>query len=98
MLNRKFVATVSENSPFSCYLELCLQEKGLPRWLSVKESPVNAGDSGDAGSIPALGRSPEGGNGNPLQYSCLEYSMDRGTWKVIVHGVAELDMTERLSV
>ena len=47
---------------------------GLPRWFSGKESACNAGDSG---SIPRLGRSPGGGNGNPLQYSCLENTMDR---------------------
>ena len=41
------------------------------------------------GSIPELGRSPEGGSGNPLQYSCLENPMDRGTWQAIVHGVAK---------
>ena len=41
------------------------------------------------GSIPELGRSPEGGSGNPLQYSCLENPMDRGTWQATVHGVAK---------
>ena len=45
---------------------------GLPRWLSSKESATNAGDTGDAGSIPGSGRSPGGGKDNPLQYSCLE--------------------------
>ena len=53
--------------------------------------PANAGDTGDAGdlgSIPGLGRSPEGGNGKPLQYSCLGNPMDRGAWKAMVHGVA----------
>ena len=44
---------------------------------------------GDLGSIPGLGRSPGEGNGNPLQYSCLENSMDRGAWQGAVHGVAE---------
>ena len=43
---------------------------------------------GDPGSIPGLGRSPGKGNGNPLQYSCLENSMDRGAWQATVHGVA----------
>ena len=52
---------------------------GLPQWLSRKESACNAGDTGDAGSIPGSGRSPGGGNGNPLQYSCLENPMDRKT-------------------
>ena len=58
----------------------------LPRWLSSKESTCQAGDMG---SIPGSGRSPEGGNGNPLQYSCLENSMDREAWETIVHGVAK---------
>ena len=48
------------------------------------------------GLIPELGISPGEGNGNPLQYSCLENSVDRGVWLAMVHGVAELDMTERL--
>ena len=45
--------------------------------LEVKNPPANAGDTGDSGSIPGLGRSPGGGSGNPLQYSCLENSTDR---------------------
>ena len=46
--------------------------------LAVKESTCNAGETGDAGSIPGLGRFPGEGNGNPLQYSCLGNPMDRG--------------------
>ena len=57
--------------------------------LVVKNSPANAGDRKDVGSIPGLGRSPGGGHGNPLQYSCLENPMDRGAWKATVHSVAE---------
>ena len=53
----------------------------------VKNLPANAGDTGDTGSIPGSGRFPGIGNGNPLQYSCLDNSMDRGTWWVRVHGV-----------
>ena len=60
----------------------------------VKNLPVNAGDIRDTDSIPGLGRSPAGGNSNPLQYSCLENPMDRGAWQAAVHRVAELDMTE----
>ena len=57
----------------------------------VENLPANAGD---LGSIPGSGRSPGGGNGNPLQYSCLGNSMDRGTWRSTVHRVAiELDTT-----
>ena len=48
--------------------------------------------------IPGLGRSPRGGNGNLLQYSCLENSIDRGTWWAAVYGVAELNMIEQLSM
>ena len=61
----------------------------------VKNLPANAGDIRDLGSIPGSGRSPGGGHGNPLQYSCLENSMDRGAWQATVHRVnKELDMTE----
>ena len=52
----------------------------------TKNLPANAGDMG---SIPGLGRSPGGGHGNPLQYSCLENPLDRGAWRATVHGVAE---------
>ena len=52
----------------------------------------------DLGSIPGLGRSPGEGNGNPLQYSCLENSMDRGAWWATVHGIAESNVTEQLTL
>ena len=51
--------------------------------------PANAGDLRDTGLIPGLRRSPQVGNGNPLQYSCLQNPMDRGAWWVTVHGVAK---------
>ena len=54
--------------------------------LVVKNPPANAGDTG---SIPGLGRTPGGGHGNPLQYSCLENPMDREAWRAAVHGVSE---------
>ena len=57
--------------------------------LVVKNPPANAWNTGDLGSIPGLGRSPGGGNGNPLQYSCLGNPMDRGAWWATVHGVAK---------
>ena len=64
----------------------------------TKNLPANAGDTGDAFSIPGSGRSPGEGNGNPLQYSRLGNPMDRGGWQAAVCRVTELDMTERLSV
>ena len=54
---------------------------------SGKESACNVGHAGDADLIPGLGRSPGGGNGNTLQYFCVENSMDRGAWWATVHGV-----------
>ena len=57
--------------------------------LVVKNLPANAGDIRDIGLIPGSGRSPGEGNGNPLQYSCLENSVDRGAWGTIVHRVAK---------
>ena len=58
-------------------------------WLSGKASTCNAGDAEHTGSIPVLERSPGGGNGNLLQYSCLENPMDRGAWRATVHGVTK---------
>ena len=54
-----------------------------------KESACNAGDTGDMGSIPGLGRSPGGGNGNLLQHSCLKTPMDRGAWWATVQRVTK---------
>ena len=62
--------------------------------LVIKNPPANAGDTKDMGLISGLGRSHSGGNGNSLQYSCLENSMDRGAWWATVHGVSELGTTE----
>ena len=62
---------------------------GFPQWLSSKESACNAGDTRDLGSIPGLGRSPGGREGNPLQYFCLENPMDRGAWWATVHRVTK---------
>ena len=59
---------------------------GLSQWLGGEESTCHAGD---VGLVPGLGRSPGEGNGNPLQYSCLENPMDRGAWWATVHVSAE---------
>ena len=69
--------------------------KGFPGGSDGKESIC---DAGDPGSTPASGRSLGEGNGNPLQYSCLENPMNRGAWWAIVHEVAESDTTETLSM
>ena len=61
----------------------------------VKNLPADERAGGDEGLIPGLGKSPGGGNGNPLQYSCMENFMDRGSWWATVHGGhKESDMTE----
>ena len=63
---------------------------GLPRWLPVVKNPsANAGDVRDTGSILRSERSPRGGHGSPLQCSCLEDPMVRGTWRATVHRVAK---------
>ena len=66
-----------------------METKRLPKWYSGKNLLANAGDTRDIGSILASGRSPGEGNGNPLQYSCLENSIDRGAWKATVHEIAK---------
>ena len=62
---------------------------GLIWWFSGKEPACNAGASDGVGSIPALGRSPGEGNGNPFQYSCLEKPVDRGASWATIHGVTK---------
>ena len=62
---------------------------GFPSGSAGKESSCNAGDTGDSGSIPGSGRFLGEGNGNPLQYSCLENSMDRGAWPAAVPRVTK---------
>ena len=59
----------------------------------VKNPPASTGDVREASLIPGLARSPGGGHGNPLQYSCLENPRDRGAWRATVHRVAESDVT-----
>ena len=71
-----------------------MADMGFPGGSDHKESDCNMGDPG---SIPGSGRSPGEGSGCPLQYSCLENSMDRGVWWATVHGITELDMTEQFN-
>ena len=60
---------------------------------SSSDGKASVCNAGDPGSVPGLGRSPGKGNGNPLQYSCLEYSADRGVWRATVYGVTKnMDM------
>ena len=78
------------------HLQCCVSFKwGFPGGLDDKESACNMGDPGP---IPGSGRSPGEENGNPLQYSCLENSMDRGAWWVPIHGVATYQITRMNSL
>ena len=61
----------------------------FPGFAGGSEDKASACNAGDPGLIPGWGRSPGGGHGNPLQYSCLENPMDRGAWRPTVHGVAK---------
>ena len=72
-----------------------LRAKVVPSGSAGKESACYVGDPS---SIPGLGRSSGEGNGYPLQFSCLESSMNRGAWRAIVHGVTKMDTTKRLSL
>ena len=103
MLHRKSISTSAQKLvSFSYRIEYCaissssgnmllfsvyaVPSLDFPGGSDSKEPVYNAGD---LGSIPGSGRSPGEGNGDPLQYSCLENSMDRGTWRAIVHGAAK---------
>ena len=79
------------NTPPHPNLTGLLWKWGLPGSSNDEDSACIVGD---LGSIPGSGRSPEEEHDNPLQYSCPENSMDRKAWEVIVHGIAESDMTE----
>ena len=67
----------------------CIKDTTLVVFLGGSDSKESAYNAGDLGSVPGSRRSPRGGNGNPLQYSCLENTMDRGAWRARVHGVTE---------
>ena len=75
---------LTNNSPLIIYT--CGSSQVAP---VVKNPPANEGDVRDEDSIPGLEKSPRGGHGNPLQYSCLENPMDRGTWQATVHRVTK---------
>ena len=79
----------SRNLSLSLNWWVSVYTKGFPGGAEVKNPPANAGNAGDSGSIPGLGRSPAVGNGNPLQYSCLKNSMDRGAWRAAIQSVAK---------
>ena len=77
---------------FPCFLKFswsCLKYRASQVTLVVENLPASAGDVRDTSSTPESGRSPAGGHGNPLQYSCLENSTDRGAWWARVHRVAK---------
>ena len=71
---------------------------GLTAFPGGSDSKESACNAGDLALILDSGSSPGEGNDTPLQYSCLENSMDKGAWRATVHGVTKLDMTERLTV
>ena len=75
--------------PECCGLNCILPLIPIPGFSSSSVSKLSACNAGYMGSIPGLGRSPGEGNGNPLQYPCLENSMDRGAWQATVHGVTK---------
>ena len=77
------------------FKQKCIPQEGFPGVEVVKKPPATAGDAKDTSFISESGQSPGGGNGNPLQYSCLENPVDGGAWRAIV--TKELDMTEWLS-
>ena len=92
MDNRSSVGSAQARQPRGkCSRISYKNDQGFPGGSSVKNLPAN---TGDVGSIPGLGRLPGEGNGNSLQYSCLENSMAGGPWLATIHVVAESDTTE----
>ena len=87
-----------EDTCMLIYTYMYISILGFPGGSVVKNLPANAGDTRHVGLIPGLGRSPGRGNGNPLQYSCLENPMDRGAWRAMVHSLTKSQTwLERLS-
>ena len=86
MLPTKFITMAASEPQFPCQYH---GERASQVALLVKNLPASAGHIRDVGSIPGSGRSPGGGNGNPLQYSCLENPTDRGAWPATVHRVTK---------
>ena len=78
-----------EGSNFSMFLSMPIIIWASQVVLVVKNPPANAGDVREVGLILGSGRSPGGGHGNPLLYSCLENPMDRAAWQAIVHRITE---------
>ena len=72
-----------------CFIHVTLPPCFKGPAVTTGASGCNEGDARDEGSIPGWGRSPGGGLGNPLQYSCLENPMERGAWRATVHGVTK---------
>ena len=81
-----YVESESVEEPI-CRVAMEMGASQVTQW--GKNLPANAGDAGDMGSSPGSGRSPGGGHGNPLQYSCLENPRQRGAWRAMLHRVAE---------
>ena len=75
--------------PRELLLHVPYPECKLSRGARVKNTPVSAGDERDMGAVLVSGRAPGGGNGSPLQYSCLQNPTDRGVWRATVHRVAQ---------
>ena len=94
MQNAQLTFEFQISNAFFFFFSISKQHVGFPGGSDGKESTCNAGDPG---SVPGLGRSPGGGNGNPLQYSCLENSMDRRAWLATVHGVMTEGLTLKVS-
>ena len=84
---RACVLVLSHHGHFKCLTVLSIIPSQVA--LVVMNPPANAGDLRDVGSVSGLGRSPGGGNGNPIQYPCPENSMNREAWRATVHGVTK---------